>query len=46
SSLIVDENHVDIIKDLQTMIDAVRNGNYRADNNNLNYLFKYTKNTH
>ncbi|MBT0882051.1 flagellin biosynthesis protein FlgL [Campylobacter sp. 2018MI13] len=34
STLIVDEGRVDIIKDLDKMIEAVRNGNYRADSNN------------
>lgn len=34
SSLIIDESHVDIIKDLDKMIEAVRNGNYRADSDN------------
>lgn len=34
STLIIDEGRVDIIKDLDKMIEAVRNGNYRADSNN------------
>lgn len=38
STLIIDENHVDIIKDLDEMIKAVRSGNYRADNKNAEYV--------
>lgn len=32
STLIIDENHIDIIKDLDKMIEAVRNGEYRSNN--------------